>query len=94
MAWKAEDRERRFPEIQRGWEIVGAMVKRRRTELGWSQRDLQRECGLDQSAISRFEHGILSGIRFSTFARLVASMNGLEAGSPHPPGRRPYWWDL
>jgi DNA-binding Xre family transcriptional regulator len=93
MAWKAEDRERRFPEVQLGWELVGAMVKQRRTEIGWSQRDLQRECGFDQSAISRLERGILSGIRFSTFARLVAAMNGLDPGRPYPPKHRPNVWD-
>ena len=93
MAWKAEDRERRFPEVQRGWELLGAAVKRRRIAIHWSQRDLQRASGLNQSAISRLERGILSGIRFSTFARLVATMNGLDPESPHPPRRPPHWWD-
>ena len=93
MAWKAEDRERRFPEVQRGWELLGAAVKRRRIAIHWSQRDLQRASGLNQSAISRLERGILSGIRFSTFARLVAAMNGLDPERPHPPRRPPHWWD-
>ena len=47
MAWTAEARERRFPEVQRGWELLGLAVKRRRIALGWSQRDLQRASGLN-----------------------------------------------
>jgi DNA-binding Xre family transcriptional regulator len=93
MVWTAEDRERRFPEVQRGWEILGAMVKRRRAVIGWSQRDLQRASGLHQSGVSRLERGILSGIRFSTFARVVAAMNGLDPSAPHPPRARWDWWD-
>ena len=87
MAWSAEDRERRLPEVQRGWEILGAMVKRRRFALHWSQRDLERASGIDQSAISRLENGRLSGLRFARFARLVAVMNGLDPDAPHPPLR-------
>jgi transcriptional regulator with XRE-family HTH domain len=73
--------------------LLGGAVKRRRQAIGWSQRDLQRASGLNQSAISRLERGILSGIRFSTFARVVASMNGLEVDRPRPPQRPPYWWN-
>jgi len=93
MAWTAEDRERRLPDVQRGWEILGAMVLRRRRAIGWSQRDLQRASGLHQSGVSRLERGILSGIRFSTFARVVTAMNGLDPEAPRPPGRPPTWWD-
>jgi DNA-binding Xre family transcriptional regulator len=84
VAWTAGDRERWQPDVQRGWEIVGAMVKRRRDILGWSQRELQRQSGLTQSAISRLENGKLSGLRFARFARIVAAMNGLDPGAPHP----------
>ena len=81
--------------MQRGWEIVGLMVKRRRYRIGWSQRDLARACGLAQSAICRLETGKLSGIRFGRFARLVAAMGGLDPDGPHPP--MPMWvtggWD-
>jgi predicted transcriptional regulator len=93
MPWKAEDRERRFPDVQRGWELLGAMVKRRRMALGWSQRDVQRATGFHQSGVSRLERGILSGIRFSTFARVVAAMNGLDPQAPHPRRRMQDWWD-
>jgi DNA-binding Xre family transcriptional regulator len=95
MAWSAEARGDRDPDVQRGWEIVGRMVKRRRTAIRWSQRDLSRACGLAQSAISRLETGNLSGVRFSRFAKLVAAMGGLDPDAPRPP--RPIWasggWD-
>jgi transcriptional regulator with XRE-family HTH domain len=66
------------------------MVKRRRQQLRWSQRDLARRALIDQSTISRLERGSLSGLRFARFARLVAVMNGLEPEAPHPP---PIWRD-
>ena len=87
MAWNQVERFERDPELQRGWEIIGAMVKRRRTMIGWSQRDLSRASGLAQSAISRLETGKLSGVRFGRFAKLVASMGGLDPTAPHPPRR-------
>lgn len=92
MHWTAEDRERRFPEVQRGWELIGAAVKRRRFAIRWSQRDLERASGIDQTVISRLENGRLSGLRFSRFARLVAAMNGLDPEAPHPPLRA--WYHL
>lgn len=87
MAWTQVGRMDRDPELQRGWEIIGAMVKRRRTMIGWSQRDLSRASGLAQSAISRLETGKLSGVRFGRFAKLVAAMGGLDLAAPHPPRR-------
>jgi DNA-binding Xre family transcriptional regulator len=92
MAWTVESRDRRFPEVQRGWELLGSMVKSRRIAVRWSQRDLQRATGIHQSAISRLERGVLSGIRFSTFARIVAALNGLDVERPHPPPPPPYRW--
>ena len=95
MEWTATERSDRDAELQRGWEIIGRMVKRRRSRIGWSQRDLSRACGLAQSAISRLETGKLSGVRFGRFARLVAAMGGLDPDAPPPP--RPIWvtggWD-
>ena len=87
MTWTQIGRSERDPELQRGWEIIGAMVKRRRSILGWSQRDLSLASGLAQSAISRLETGRLSGVRFGRFAKLVAAMGGLDPTSPHPPRR-------
>jgi len=95
MAWDPVQRLERDAELQRGWEMVGAMVKRRRTRIGWSQRDLSRACGLAQSAISRLETGKLTGVRFGRFAKLVSAMNGLDLDAPRPP--LPAWtfvgWD-
>jgi DNA-binding Xre family transcriptional regulator len=95
VAWDQNSRLDRDPEIQRGWEILGRMVKRRRTRIAWSRRDLPRACGLARSAISRLETGKLSGVRFGRFAKLVAAMNGLDPDAPDPP--RPRWafggWD-
>jgi predicted transcriptional regulator len=68
------------------------MVKRRRLTIAWSQRDLQRASGIDQSVISRLENGRLSGLRFSRFARLVTAMNGLDPDAPHPPLRMLRIW--
>jgi DNA-binding Xre family transcriptional regulator len=95
MAWDPVDRLERDADLQRGWEMIGAMVKRRRTRIAWSQRDLASACGLAQSAISRLETGKLSGVRFGRFAKLVAAMNGLDPDAPRPP--MPRWtyghWD-
>jgi transcriptional regulator with XRE-family HTH domain len=81
--------------VQLGWVMIGLMVKRRRTIVRWSQRDLSRASGLAQSAICRLETGKLAGVRFARFARLVAALGGLDADAPHPP--RPIWnsggWD-
>jgi DNA-binding Xre family transcriptional regulator len=96
MVWNPESRFDRDPDVQRGWEIIGRMVKRRRTRLGWSQRDLSASSGLAQSAISRLETGKLSGVRFGRFARLVAVMGGLDPDAPHPPRQVWQWhpsWD-
>ncbi len=95
MTWSADSRGEREPDIQRGWEMVGHMVKRRRLIIRWSQRDLSRASGLAQSAICRLENGKLSGVRFGRFAKLVAAMGGLDPDAPRPP--LPIWvtggWD-
>lgn len=75
-----------------GWVILGSMVRRRRTILGWSQRDLERVSRVDQSAISRLENGRLSGLRFARFARIVTSMNGLDPDAPPPPPTWSHRW--
>ena len=85
MAWSYVDRERWRPEVQRGWAMIGAMVKRRRHAIRWSQRDLERACYVDQTIISRLETGKLAGMKFSRFAALVAAMGGLDVDAPHPP---------
>ena len=93
MAWTAENRRARHPEVQAGWELIGAMVKRRRRALGWTQRELSWRCGLDQAAICRLERGTLHGLRFRRFVAIVAAMNGLDVAAPAPE-RRPRVIDL
>jgi transcriptional regulator with XRE-family HTH domain len=93
VAWTEEAEGRRSPEVQRGWDLIGTAVKRRRVALGWSQRDVQRATGIHQTVISRLERGVLTGMRFSKFARLVAAMNGLELERSHPRPPRGYWWE-
>ena len=69
------------------------MVKRRRLELGWTQRELSRRCGLVQSAICRLETGKLRGLRFKRFVAIVVAMGGLDPGLPAP-AVRPMMVDL
>ncbi|MEO5885832.1 MAG: helix-turn-helix transcriptional regulator [Candidatus Limnocylindrales bacterium] len=79
-----DDRLRRDPEGQRGCELIGAMVKRRRFQVGWSQRSLSAMSGVSQSMISRLENGRLRGISFGRFGRLIAALNGLDRDAPLP----------
>jgi transcriptional regulator with XRE-family HTH domain len=52
-------------------ELIGAGLRRQRAALGWSQRKLAAEAGVDQSLISRLEHGLAPGIRYERFARIL-----------------------
>jgi transcriptional regulator with XRE-family HTH domain len=92
MTWTELDRRDRRPEVQYGWEIIGEMVRRRRLQLGWSQRDLGDAAGIAQSAISRLENGKLRGMRMNRFATIVAAMGGLDRDQPAPPPRRRRAW--
>jgi len=72
------------PLAQRGCMLLGAMVRRRRIEIAWTQRDLERAARVSQSMISRLETGQLRGIRFGRLGRIIASMNGLDPSAPRP----------
>jgi transcriptional regulator with XRE-family HTH domain len=87
MPWRIGGSRERHPLLQMGWELVGAMVKRRRELLGWSQRELAHRSGTSQSVISRFETGKLRGLKFQRFAAMVAVMGGLDVAAPRPPYR-------
>jgi transcriptional regulator with XRE-family HTH domain len=92
MAW---DDIPRKPEEQRGFELVGATIRRKRLALGWTQRTLEAYSGIDQTVISRLENGKQYGLRWVRFARLVDALDGLELVPPptdrprRPP--RPWW---
>jgi transcriptional regulator with XRE-family HTH domain len=87
MAWLEGPLRERDPLIQLGWEVIGAMVKRRRHALGWNQRELARRCSLSQPIVSRLENGKLRGLKLSRLAAMVAVMGGLDEHLPHPPFR-------
>ena len=77
---------------QRGWDLLGATIRRRRLSLQWTQRVLEAESGIDQTVISRIENGKQYGLRWVRFAELVDALGGLdarafEASGPLPPPR-------
>ena len=88
MVWPVRPRDQ---EQQEGFDALGAMIRRRRVWLGWSQRYLEMRSGVDQTVISRIENGKQYGIRWSRFATLVGSMGGLDipdpAATPRPKPR-------
>jgi transcriptional regulator with XRE-family HTH domain len=80
------DQRLRDPIQQRGLDIVGAAIKRRRLALGWTQRFLEAQSGIDQTVISRIENGRQYGLRWTRFADLVAALGGFDTA---PSDRRP-----
>ena len=87
MAWTDDGMYVRDPLIQLGWDIIGAMVKRRRIQLRWTQRELARRCSMTQGVISRLENGKLRGLKMGRLAAMVAVMGGLDLAAPDPPFR-------
>lgn len=68
----------RDPDAKRGFELIGAAVRRRRVKLGLTQRDLERLTGVHQSTISRLETGDRCGLRWKRFAQIVGVLGGLD----------------
>ena len=89
MTWFDRPRD---PQEQHGFDLIGAEVRRRRYALGWSQRVLEAQSGIDQTVISRIENGKQYGIRWSRFAILVDALGGigpLPAREPWPGPKLP-----
>jgi ribosome-binding protein aMBF1 (putative translation factor) len=64
---------------------VGRAIRKRRDELGWTQAELSKRCGLPQSHISRLERG-KHAATFTTMERLAralkTSVAQLDPGFP------------
>ncbi len=73
---------------QRGYDLIGEMLKLRRLGAGLTQRRLETLTGIDQTVISRLENGKQYGLRWSRFAILVATLDGLDGASKPP---QPWW---
>jgi transcriptional regulator with XRE-family HTH domain len=65
------------------------MIKRWRLRAGHTQRRLEELSGIDQTVISRLEHGKQYGLRWSRFAILIAVLGGFDDGRTEP---APPWW--
>jgi transcriptional regulator with XRE-family HTH domain len=62
---------------QRVLEELGRAALRLRLFRGWTQRDLEWSSGVDQTTISRFEHGRQRGL---SIRALAAMLEALKAG--------------
>ena len=77
---------------QRGYDLIGVVLKRRRLTAGLTQRELERLARIDQTVISRLENGRQYGLRWSRFAILVAALDGLDDVASKPP--TPWWVEM
>ena len=66
------------PEARRGASI-GQLIRAWRLGRGWTQRDLERISGVNQSIISRLENGRITGMQMSTLGRLAWALKAEEA---------------
>ena len=82
-------REERHGIEQRGYDLIGAMVKRRRLAASLTQRELEDLTGIDQTVISRLENGKQYGLRWSRFAVLIGALDGLDDHRSRP--STPWW---
>ena len=82
MTWNQRPRD---PGQQLGFDVIGAALKRRRLLLGWTQRYLEAQSGIDQTVISRLENGRQYGLRWSRFADLINVLGHLDLPSETRP---------
>ena len=85
MTWQSFDVTFADQRTTLGFVLIGRVVRARRQRLGLTQRQLELLSGVDQSVISRLENGLLGGLRWSRFARLVGAIGGLGETDPAPP---------
>ena len=85
MTWFPNPRD---PQQQRGFDLFGQTLRRRRVALGWTQRQLGAYSGIDQAVICRLENGKQYGLRWSRLAELIDALGGLDVGpgAADPPG--------
>ena len=69
------DDEQLKQDLQEMEELTALMatIIRRRQELGWSQRELAKRCGMPQSSIARMETGV-NFPRVDTLARVLREL--------------------
>jgi transcriptional regulator with XRE-family HTH domain len=65
------------------------MLKNRRSIAHVTQRELEYLTRIDQTVLSRLENGKQYGLRWSRFAILVATLDGLDDATAKPPDP---WW--
>lgn len=66
--------------------VVGPMVKRLRTTIGWTQRELGARAGVSQSMVCLVERGALEDLTFSTASNVLNAMGArlvVEVDSPY-----------
>jgi transcriptional regulator with XRE-family HTH domain len=93
MTWDEARIGYRRPDEQRGMDLIGAALKRRRKRLGLTQMDLARRTGIDQSVISRIERARRWGLSWRRFAMLVAVLGGLDFIDEVPARQVPPGWE-
>ena len=74
---------------QRGYDLIGAMVKKQRLRASLTQRELEDLTKIDQTVISRLENGKQYGLRWSRFATLIGVLDGFD---PDTAVARTPWW--
>ena len=60
--------------------IFGARFRNARILTGWSQRDVAREAGVSQTAVSRLERGLATGMSAERVIRIAAAIPAFPFG--------------
>ncbi len=65
------------PGTKRALRYAGDRVRSDRVGRAWSQRELERRSGVDQTTISRLERGLAPGLRLEAFASILLALGSL-----------------